>query len=347
MKKHKIYLKDLQKAYPEAEDYQKFYAYVMRLIEKEELIPMKNAKSNGRRPALPLCFWQYEEEEDYSDVLEELRYRYHPLIDTSYYREHPEAYAGDREKLGLLSDYLKDHSELLKLHETMNERSFEIFHREKFFQKEGGLEFCRKAGIARKQLSFYETSEPLSYYSRSKETPQKILILENKDTFFDIRRYLNAGNTRVLGTEFGTVIYGAGKGIWKTFSDYAGGAEPYFLGGNALFYFGDLDYEGILIFEQLLCRYPGPGIRIFTEAYEAMLDKAAAIGFSALPDMKEGQNTKIGTLFLEAFDIGRRKQIQEILTAGKYIPQEILNEHDWDMSEGYKTHAWEAAKAGR
>ena len=65
----------------------------------------------------------------------------------------------------------------------MNERSFEIFRREKFFQREGGLEFCRKIGISREQLAFYETSEPLSYYSRSKQTPQNILIVENKDTF--------------------------------------------------------------------------------------------------------------------------------------------------------------------
>ena len=67
--------------------------------------------------------------------------------------------------------------------ETMNERSFEIFHREKFFQREGGLEFCRKAGIEAAKLSFYETSEPLSYYSCSKQSPQNILIIENKDTF--------------------------------------------------------------------------------------------------------------------------------------------------------------------
>lgn len=32
---------------------------------------------------------------------------------------------------------------------------------------------------------------------------------------------------------------------------------------------------------------------------------------------------------LSAFDAERRHQIRELLDMGKYIPQEILNEHDW------------------
>ena len=344
MKKRKVKLEDIINEYPEL-DYLQFCAQVTQLIENGVLVPVKRAKTNGRKPALPLVFWKLEEEADFTEVYEELKYRYHPLINTSYYRTHPERYEADRPKLQFLSDYLKDHSDLLAVKETMNERSFEIFHREKFFQREGGLEFCRKAGIEADKLSFYETSEPLSYYSCSKQFPQNILIIENKDTFFDIRQYMNKGNNRILGTEFGTVIYGAGKGIWKTFADYVNGAENYFLEENHLFYFGDLDYEGILIYEHLIAqdwnrRTDRPGkitsdetervnIHIFTAAYEKMLYKALKIGFFSLPDMKEKQNANIGTAFLDVFDTIRRAQIEEILNSGKYIPQEILNEHDW------------------
>lgn len=328
MKKRKVYLEDIINKHPDLE-YLQIYAYIMQLIEREELVPMKSAKSNGRKPALPLSFWKCEKEPDYTEIYEELKYKYHPLINISYYREHPEYYEADKENLQLLSDYLKDHSELLSTSETMNERSFEIFHREKFFQKEGGLEFCKKIAIEPEKLAFYRTSEPLSYYSYSKKAQQNILIIENKDTFFDIRRYMNAGCNVILGKEFDTVIYGAGKGIWKTFVDYVNGAERYFLENNELFYFGDLDYEGILIYEHLLELYPDREIHIFKEAYEEMLDKALKIGFSRLPNMKEKQNANIGTVFLDGFDGRRREQIHEILGAGKYIPQEILNEHDW------------------
>ena len=327
MKRRKILLKDIISQHSDME-YQQLYAYVMGLIENKELEPMKSAKNNGRTPALPISFWKYEKERDYTAVYEELKYKYHPLINTSYYREHPERYEADKNNLQLLSDYLKDHSELLKIKETMNERSFEIFHREKFFQKEGGLEFCKRVAVDVDKLGFYGTSEPLSYYSHSKRTPQNILIIENKDTFFDIRRYMNKGHNRILGKEFDTLIYGAGKGIWKTFSDYINGAETYFMGDNQLFYFGDLDYEGILIYERLI-ESTSAVIHIFTEAYEAMLDKALRIGFSALPYMKEKQNTNIGTRFLDKFEDMRKVQICEILEMGRYIPQEILNEHDW------------------
>ena len=156
---------------------------------------------------------------------------------------------------------------------------------------------------------------------------------------------VNKGSNRILGTEFGTVIYGAGKGIWRTFTDYVNGAENYFLEDNHLFYFGDLDYEGILIYEHLMAQNWNPrtdragekrsnmartvDIQLFMPAYEKMLDKALKIGFDNLPDMKEKQNANIGTAFLKTFNTVRRSQIEEILNSGKYIPQEILNEHDW------------------
>mgnify|MGYP005860117787 FL=1 len=53
------------------------------------------------------------------------------------------------------------------------------------------------------------------------------------------------------------------------------------------------------------------------------------IGLSNVPNMKEKQNANIGTLFLDAFKDMRKDQICKILKMGKYIPQEILNEHDW------------------
>ena len=45
--------------------------------------------------------------------------------------------------------------------------------------------------------------------------------------------------------------------------------------------------------------------------------------------LQEKQNANIGTLFLDAFKDMRKDQICKILKMGKYIPQEILNEHDW------------------
>ena len=327
MKKTKIGLKDIADAHPEM-DYLQLYEYIMQIVDNGELLPVKRAKTNGRKPALPLSFWKIrEEQDDYAEVYEELDYRLKPQLHTEYYRKNPQAYLKDRDKILLLSNYLDCHSELLKIPETMNERSFEIFHREKFFQEEGGLNFCKRLGISREMLGFYETFEPLSYYSRSKKTPQNILIIENKDTFYDIRRYISQTGS-ILGKEFDTVIYGAGKGIWSTFADYVNQAEEYFGADNRLYYFGDLDYEGILIYEHLV---KGNQIQIglFKRAYEKMIEKAQSAGIENLPDTKQGQNTGIGNVVINSFCEKIQSEIWNILKSGKYIPQEILNEHDW------------------
>lgn len=327
MKKTKIGLKDIADAHPEM-DYLQLYEYIMQMVDNGELLPVKRAKTNGRKPALPLSFWKIREEpDDYAEVYEELDYRLNPQLHTEYYRKNPQTYLKDRDKILLLSNYLDCHSELLKIPETMNERSFEIFHREKFFQEEGGLNFCKRLGISREMLGFYETSEPLSYYSRSKKTPQNILIIENKDTFYDIRGYISQTGS-ILGKEFDTVIYGAGKGIWSTFADYVNQAEEYFGADNRLYYFGDLDYEGILIYEHLV---KGNQIQIalFKTAYEKMIEKAQSAGIENLPDTKQGQNTGIGNVFINSFCEKIQSEIWNILKSGKYIPQEILNEHDW------------------
>lgn len=47
MKKHKVYLQDLLNEYPESEDYQKFYTYVMELIRRDELVPMKMRRATA------------------------------------------------------------------------------------------------------------------------------------------------------------------------------------------------------------------------------------------------------------------------------------------------------------
>ena len=183
MKKRKVFLKDIIAQSPEKE-YGQLYADIMLELSQGTLAPVRSAGTNGNKPALPVAFWEYVKEPDYGDVSEKLDFKLHPLLHTTYYRKHPEQFAQDEDKIMRLSTYLTEHIDLLELPETMNERSFEIFGREKFFQQEGGLQFCSRLGIERGQLNFYDTAEPLSYYSYTKKTPQNILIIENKDTFF-------------------------------------------------------------------------------------------------------------------------------------------------------------------
>ena len=299
--------------------------FVKNLIDTKKIIPIKNSETNGKKPALPMKYWWIEEEVDYGELLEEIKYRLSPDIHIEYYLKRPEAYKKEREYVLMLSDYLTHHKDRLDVQISMNERSYDIWKREKFLSKEQGRTVLSHCGIDKERLNFYETAEPLAYYSATKNTPQNMLMIENLDTFYSMRKHLINGNGSILGVTFGTVIYGGGKRIAKAFEDFEICAEPYMrAAGNVVYYFGDFDYEGIGIYESFIKRYSGK-IKIlpFCEAYLAMLEKADDI--AVLPKTKEGQNRNIGQEFFSHFDEDTVTKMKNILAHDKYIPQETIS----------------------
>lgn len=325
----RITLQSLESKY-KPQTYRELYDKVLTLIQKEELKPLKAAGKNGKKPALYKEYWLIEQKEDDSAYIEELSYLYVPAISTAYYLNHIRQYKEDRQWLLLLNQYLKENREELNIPKSMNERSFDIWHREKFLKEEQGKKILKRCGISLDALNLYETTEPLAYYVHTKEVPQNMFIIENKDTFYSMRKRLLEGNSDILGMQIGTLIYGAGKGILRSFQDFSLCAEPYMREKeNTIYYFGDLDYEGILIYENFASQFQEAyEIKPFCEAYLKMIHKAEQIGIDKLPLMKEGQNQNIGTLFMDAFTKEQADKMQQILKAGKYIPQEILSIKD-------------------
>ena len=171
----------------------------------------------------------------------DIKYTFSTMISVDYYLAHPDMYEKDRNWVLMLNQYLKKHTDALLTPESLNERSFEIWHREKFLDREQG---------------------------------KNILILENKDPFFSMRNYLLNGHNEIFGAEIGTLIYGAGKGIIRSFQDFDLCAEPYMKHPeNTIYYFGDLDYEGIGIYENLAEKFRSRWKIIpFVPAYQAMLE---------------------------------------------------------------------------
>ena len=216
----RICLQDIELQY-RIQNYKDLYNKVMSLIEKEEIKPVKASGKNGKKPALYNEYWMIEKEEDNSEYIEELSYLFAPMISTHYYLNHIRQYREDRTWLLLLNQYLKTNRNALQIPKSMNERSFEIWHREKFLKEEQGKKILKRCGISLEDLNLYETTEPLAYYVHTRETPQNMLILENKDTFYSMRRQLLSGKSEILGLTIGTVIYGAGKGIIRSFQDFS------------------------------------------------------------------------------------------------------------------------------
>ncbi len=314
-------------------EYSMLYRRIMEQIEAGILKPVKASGTNGKKPALYLEYWiqavQPEEEQLQRELLEELQYRLIPTISLDYYQKHLDSYRQDRQWVQMLNEYLKEKKGKQTAPISLNERSFEIWKREKFLQKEQGRKILKRCGMAVEDLQIYETSEPLAYYVHTRNTPQNILIIENKDTFYSMRRALLEGQETILGKAFGTLVYGAGKGILRSFQDFTLCVEPFMQQkDNRLYYFGDLDYEGILIFERLAESFQGyQEIFPFTEAYNRMMEKAGE--WERLPDTKDGQNRNIGRRFFQYFHSQQEEGMMQLLESGKYIPQEILNIKDY------------------
>ncbi|MEZ3485409.1 MAG: hypothetical protein K1W22_02090 [Lachnospiraceae bacterium] len=350
--------------------YRRQYEYILALISEGKIRPLKASGTNGKHPALYREYWLAEPGKDYRILEEELKYQLHPMIVVDYYLSHLASYEKDRQWVLMLSEYLKEKREKLEYTESTNERSFEIWNHEKFLSRGQGKRILKNCGLEEGFLNIYQTTEPLAYYSRTRQVPQNILILENKDTFYSMRRHIMSdaapeerdsvwgkGNGRdcgeaevvkdkacgekislrnrkgsILGVEIGTLIYGAGKGILRSFLDFDLCVEPYMKDGrNRIYYFGDLDYEGIGIYESLAEMGRGRWeILPFTKAYEAMLEKAdGTCGAKNLPDTKEQQNRNIREDFFSFFHGEIVSRMKAVLEAGKYIPQEILNIADF------------------
>ena len=91
---------------------------------------------------------------------------------------------------------------------------------------------------------------------------------------------------------------------------------------------GDLDYEGIGIYENLSADFGEKwNIVPFEAGYRKMLSKAK--GVDSIPETKEGQNRNIKDIFFSYFSTEQVKRMKEILEKGYYIPQEILNISDF------------------
>ena len=309
--------------------YQQQYDYILSLIQSGRIKPVSASPINGKSPALHQEYWLLEKEKDQTFLLEELQYDLHPAISIGYYQKHLEQYERDREWVLLLNEYLKTKRENLHWQISQNERSFEIWNREKFLLKEEGKKVLKRCGLDVEKLNFYQTAEPLAYYSHTRKTPQNMLILENKDTFYSMRRHLLEGQKSILGVTIGTLIYGAGKGIFKSFQDFEFCVEPYMKEKkNQIFYFGDLDYEGIGIYERLVGVY-GQAWKIhpFTPGYLSMLKKAEIV--RKLPESSDQQHYHLNGSCFSYFEDDENRKRHDILVEGKYIPQEILNIMDF------------------
>ena len=245
------------------------------------------------------------------------------------YLTYPEKYVNHKPYLDVLDGYFKNCSEKLKIPLSINERSFQIFQVEKALKEDKFLSIVLNFNMGvREALNYYNTAE--SFFTHNKTWNRQdinILILENKDTWYTLKSIISPNKNKLAGISFDILLYGEGKKIARkidTLTEF----DHSFLKSNTTnyYYFGDLDYEGIGIFNDFIKVNPLLNIRIMVPLYSIMLN--ASIGIQ-LPVTKEKQNKRELDEFISFFNIEEQAQILRILQSGKYIPQEILNRGDF------------------
>ncbi|HEY5563040.1 MAG TPA: Wadjet anti-phage system protein JetD domain-containing protein [Clostridiaceae bacterium] len=312
----------------EIQEYFKIDSYLMlveligALVAEGVLFEVKSSKSNGMRPSLYNKYRVKPQEEVSASLEEDINYSFPIEFNREFYLNNLKKYEGDKNHIDRLSDYFRNYKGELSRPMSINERSFQIWGKEKFLKDGNGQSILRNLGLSLKALNIYTTPEPFVYFSCNKEKNQKVLIIENKDTWYTMRKLMLEGQREFLGERLDTIIYGNGKSIEKSLEEYEYTVEAYLLEPILVLYWGDIDYEGISIYERLKRRHSKMlNIELFINAYATMLKLAKG---KKLQQYKEKQNKNIDKVFLVEITPYDEK-IVELMELGLYIPQEIVN----------------------
>jgi hypothetical protein len=263
-----------------------------------------------------------KKEEDLKHLEEEINYNFPLNFSREFYLNNIKKYEVDKLYIEKLIYYYRNKKEELNIPMSINERSFSIWKEEKFLKDGGGKSILSNLGIPLETLNIYTTPEPFVYFTNNKNTKQNVLILENKDTWYTIRKLMIEGQNKFLGENIDTIIYGRGKNIERSLEEYEFTVEEHLLNPDRVLYWGDIDYEGMGIYNRLKERYSEKfDIKLFKNAYTKMIEKSINI---KLPIYKEKQNKNVDDLFLNEIE-SYRDNIMSILDRGEYIPQEIIS----------------------
>lgn len=319
--------------FSDPERYDKFIITISNFTARGILEPLKGAKPLQHYGRLPDRYTIHREIFVGNGVLLSRENRNElfslsPPINIDYYATHIDHYLRDRNYILKINDLICNCDECEEL--TVNERSYELFGDEKAIATPGDAAVNGDAILKNLRLTledikakrvyepFIRTEKDFSILQGIAE--RTVLIVENKDTFWTLQKAV----TRELISGIHLVIYGEGKAILKKFEyiETLGGVPE-----DLYFYFGDIDREGISIYNQLNARYPKYGIRPATALYSLILQKA---GFNRARPLRKLQlvNNFSYSPFLDFFSVEYGEEIRQIIAKDLYLPQEVLNVTD-------------------
>ena len=312
---------DLEKVFSASSD-EELYGIIAYLEEQQILFPIKGSKTNGNR-VYPI-YLKYKvsiAEDTYETEMQEINSLHPLLLDNGYLQSKPAEYKKYRALIKKLDRYLfnRNGNEIAI---SRKERSFEIFDEEKVLDDKTFCALLERVGITDNVLSFYDTPEYcFNDYIPAKKSKMTLLICENKDIWFNIRRMMFENHaTNIFNTQIDGVVYGCGNKVSKS-----GALTAYteFIGSEITYlYWGDIDRAGLNIYLGVVSANPSIDIKLFVPAYEEMLSLSQT---KNIPD-SDDEHSRMDD-YSNIFDSVNKElriEFEKSIQNNKRIPQEII-----------------------
>lgn len=305
-------------------DVSEAYEKIEALISDGIIEPVKASGKNGN-----LTYSWYKKyritiaEEIDEGVLKSIRSLNPILLSNGYLPSHPSVYMKNKDVIDGINKYLfsKQEDEFI----SRKERSFEIFGKEKVLDDSGVKSLLKSLQITDEKLGFYDTPEYCFHdYIPVRKNQMTLLVCENKDIWFNIRRCMfEDGFKKLFGVPIDGVVYGSGNKV----SQKQGALIEYikFMGNPqvSFWYWGDIDREGFDIYRRTCEVNVGLDITLFWPGYKKMIERAKEIELEDSPSSKkEGMNFE--DLF-DGFNLEEKAYLIKMLKGNKLIPQEIIS----------------------
>lgn len=284
---------------------------------------IKKIKSSKKYNANARLFNKYQLIEETIEIdqafITTLLTEFHPSMNTTYYFKNPHKFEKDLPFIKQISFFLiqKDKSTDWI---SLNERSYELFGNEKFLASNDGQKLLTRIAITNDDLCSFQTYEPFFYYQKPTTKIENILIIENKDTFFSMKKLMNEGMTTWGGKTISLLIYGEGSKITRSIEFIEElGINPTI----PIYYYGDLDPEGISIYYRTMQKTTRD-IQPFIFLYEALWERRNK---SRKWD-NQFCNEEAYMTFFSYFPLPWSERVQAFLNDKGCVPQEGVNLRD-------------------
>lgn len=312
-----IPLIEIEKILPGNVEYIEFANIINEFVDMNILSPVKSHGNNNKKISLANTYRinkNYFKRELINEIIPYQSKFNSEIKLQSYYSLDRKIWERDLPYIEKINLYLKKQG-LPKEEATSQERSYHITGNEKWIDEEGGRKILERIRLI-EDLKITSVPDPLMFaINKNKICNSKEhchLIVENKATFYGLI-------DDIENTKFTSLVYGAG---WKVlggisiFEKQLGLVDE----KNTIYYFGDLDLEGISIWYSLNRRRTAiPAM----EFYECLLKKPCSYG-------KKNQyfNRESIDYFLLNFNGLSREKIMNTFNKGGYYPQEGLNKEE-------------------